>query len=155
MTILAEWGLVFDELAPISINKAYTNGPYGRRILTTEGRAFKAALVSAIARQLPLDWGHCVDAYYNTPGRITLDVGLFLPDLRTKSWRPGAISKKTKNRISPYKKIDGTNFVKLIQDAVVTATGIDDCGHLQCTVTMEEGAPGFVSLHFKMVPYGQ
>lgn len=145
-----EFWTVMRDPRPISINKAYSG--IGNRFLTKDGRHFedrlKAATAAAIT-QLPFMWKHVVDSVYKHGGSIDLTIWLYLDDLRNDAWTVGGsmtVPKKPKEGKkaakpqprSPYKKKDGSNYIKLIEDAVVAGTGIDDSAHLDVAVKKRE-----------------
>lgn len=153
---IASFRVVFDEAEPISINKAYCRGMGGRVTLSAEGRAFKAKLSSAVSTSLPWDWGTVVDRAFSLPCYVELRVTLLFPDFRTKAWAQ-AVKKAAKGgseRITtlPYQKKDGSNYLKLIEDAVSEATGIDDSFHLDVHVAKNMGVPGMIVIDYKVWP---
>lgn len=145
-----EFWVVMRDPRPISINKAYSG--MGNRFLTKEGRHFedklKAATAAALGTQ-PIMWKHVVDSVYKHGGSIDLTIWLYLDDLRNEAWsvggsmtvpkkpKPGKKAAKPQPR-SPYKKKDGSNYIKLIEDAIVQGTGIDDSAHLDVAVKKRE-----------------
>lgn len=145
--LLTEFWVVLRDPRPISINKAYSGL---KRFLTKDGRHFEDRLKAATATALsvhPISWNHVVDAVYKNGGHVDLTIWLYLDDLKNESWkvgggmtvpRKGAKSKPQPQ--SPYKKKDGSNYIKLIEDAVVKGTGIDDSAHLDVAVKKREDA---------------
>jgi hypothetical protein len=143
---LTEFWVVLRDPRPISINKAYSGL---KRFLTKDGKHFEDRLKAATALALsvhPIAWNHVVDAVYKNGGHIDLTIWLYLDDLKNEAWTFGggmtvpkknAKSKKPQLR-SPYKKKDGSNYIKLIEDAVVKGTGIDDSAHLDVAVKKRE-----------------
>lgn len=145
-----EFWVVMRDPRPISINKAYSG--MGNRFLTKEGRHFEDKLKAATAAALdtqPIMWKHVVDNVYKHGGSIDLTIWLYLDDLRNEAWsvggsmtvpkkpKPGKKAAKPQPR-SPYKKKDGSNYIKLIEDAIVQGTGIDDSAHLDVAVKKRE-----------------
>lgn len=143
--MLAEFVVVYLESEPISINAAYTT-VRGRRMLTTEGKAFKANLAAAVARELPIDWGKLADRVYSEAAWVELEVGIHR-NIRVASWKPGAREK----RQMPYQRMDGSNYLKLIEDAVVHATGIDDSAHLDVRVVKAQSDENFISIRYRLM----
>lgn len=101
---------------PLSVNHAYAN-VRGRRMLTKKGKAYKNETQAYIARHYPeelkllqrdLPYDVLIDLTFK--GRETL---------LTKTWPDGG----GKNR---YKRLDANNRVKLFEDALAGATGLDD-----------------------------
>lgn len=114
--------------APISVNAMYSQSRAGRMFLTREGKAFKDHLRSMVAQScLHADWGRASVDIYRLGGTALLHVDLQLPNLRNSSWKPGKlVLTPSGSPRSPYKKLDGHNYVKIIADAVGEGTGIDD-----------------------------
>ena len=84
---------------PPSLNNAYTNGRgHGRRVLTSEGRSYKAYIADQVARLSPLGWP--------TVGRLALTMRLYFPNGQRR---------------------DITNCIKLLEDALAEALCFDDC----------------------------
>ncbi len=139
--VLHSFHVVLTEPAPPSVNHLYTNGYGGKRVLSREGQAFKSALtqavVSACAEQTP--WLRAIDAVYNESAWVRLTIGLHTA-LYNASWKPGGLT-KSGARQSPYKTLDGPNYLKAIEDAIKDGTGIDDAAHLSVTIEKLD-APG-------------
>lgn len=143
--LITEFWAVLRDPRPISINKAYSGL---KRFLTREGKHFEDRLKMATARALaihPLAWNDVVGAVYKQGGSVDLTIWLYLDDLRNESWKVGGGMTKPKKGAkskpepqSPYKKKDGSNYIKLIEDAVVKGTGIDDSAHLEVAVKKRE-----------------
>jgi Holliday junction resolvase RusA-like endonuclease len=97
---------------PPSSNHAYFNLPKGGRTLTKGGKKYKTETSTYIMQNFqPLIRG----IKLNHPYGILFGVEL---DILNKTWPETA---KTR-----YKRLDVDNRVKLLQDAVVEALGIDD-----------------------------
>lgn len=126
----------FIAVAPISVNKAYTTGMHGQRVLTAEGVDFKAAVqaevVSWTMDQCP-NWQEVIEQVY-TGGHVVnlvLDFHVAPKRLFNMSWKPG--SQTPSGRPSaPLKMFDISNLIKLLEDAISSATGIDD----SCTTAL-------------------
>ncbi len=124
MDSLAEFTLEHPGIG-VSVNKLY--GHRGARVfLTNAGRSYKDGLRDAVAKRLAeLSWAPIIEEFYQYGGRVTLDITLFA-DLTNPTWKVGGGSTKGGARRSPYRKFDASNYVKLIEDAISEATGIDD-----------------------------
>ncbi len=135
---------------PISINKLYSSSG-DRRFLTSAGKKYKSALRDVVARntmQLEVPWNRVVTSVYEQGAYIELQITLCFDTIRNGSWKVGGCMTKPKKREdgtrpkpvprSPYKKMDATNYVKLIEDAVVLGTGIDDSCHMATSVRKTE-----------------
>lgn len=155
MEPLARLHIVLDDPPPVSVNKLYS----GReRFLTKAGRRFKDALTEAVARAVTVldgvetdlgSWKAVVDAVYEQGAHCHLLIRIHFPKLHNRSWKwggsytdpkPNPKTGKTppRKRRSPYQKKDGSNYIKLIEDAVASGTGIDDSANLRVCVEKEE-----------------
>jgi hypothetical protein len=100
---------------PPSVNHAYITA-HNRRILTKVGRAYKEETKTYIARTYPRELTLFTKEHqYAVLVRVTL--------LKDAVFCKGFESGKTESR---YKKLDATNRIKLFEDALAEATGIDD-----------------------------
>jgi Holliday junction resolvase RusA-like endonuclease len=103
---------------PPSSNNAYFNLPKGGRKLTAAGEKFKTETEAYVTRNLqPQIRGVKKDHPYGLG--ILLKMSIF-------DKRPG--------RGQRYKKTDATNRIKLLEDAVATAIGIDDSQFVTCII---------------------
>lgn len=100
---------------PISVNKAYVT-IRGRRALSKEGKIYKSAVTTGVAKQLSL----CSDFtdLINDQTALKLEITLYLERTENKGY-----PNKTKTR---YKRVDVSNRVKLLEDALFDALGVDD-----------------------------
>lgn len=101
---------------PPSTNHAYVT-VRGRRMLSKEGKKFKLETTSYLSRNYP---GELQLFQKNTAYGVLFTI--WTPDLENKGW-----PEKAETR---YKRFDGSNRVKLIEDALVDAVGVDDCNFL-------------------------
>ena len=144
MTRTLLFKVVLKEPRPPSVNAMYSTGRGGARFLTKEGKAFKDALKNAVTKEIAqMNWKEVVDEIYLRRGFIELDIVVFLERLYNMSWKPGGRTKPTPgspdgNLRSPYQKVDAGSYDKIIQDAVVMGTGIDDSAHLYYRVSKLE-----------------
>lgn len=113
---------------PPSANNAYANMRGGGRILTPEGRAYKTETRSFITRTYPFQ---VAQVRQNEP--YVLYVRLHFDNIENDGW-----PKKAKSR---YKTIDASNRVKLLEDCVKDACGVDDAQHMIVIVEKRLGAP--------------
>jgi hypothetical protein len=113
---------------PPSANHAYFNIPGGGRTLTSKGKKFKKETSAHIVRHYPteLRW-----LLRDIP--IGLAVRFHFQQLVNKGWPD-----KAKTR---YKKIDASNRLKLLEDAVADATGTDDSQYQIVMVSKVQGTP--------------
>ena len=99
---------------PPSVNHAYFSKG-NRKILTSKGKKFKTEVKTFLAQHCPAFLG-CLKP--ETPYTIVFNLAF------------EAIHTKGKTAQSRYKKIDVTNRVKLLEDALTAAGGYDDCQHM-------------------------
>lgn len=98
------------DIEPMSLNQAYPENSRGRRTLSTKGRTYKEIIFWATKRVLikePL----LIDPIQHF---ISMELHFFSPKFLTKG---GEISKN---------KPDTSNCIKLTEDAICEALGIDD-----------------------------
>ena len=137
---------------PISVNKMYASGRNGTRFLTTEGRHYKARLCEEIAKAVAtLPWKAAVDGVYKEGAGVRLEVILALDRLMNTAWRVGGGTTPSGEPRSPFFKIDATNYIKLIEDAIVQGTGIDDSAHLGfCIEKISDKENPRIIVHYKV-----
>jgi Holliday junction resolvase RusA-like endonuclease len=98
------------------------------QVLTDEGKKFKLETASHLARQ---HQGSMLYLHKDTPyGIFTV---FFFDEIENKGW-----PKKAATR---YKRLDADNRQKLLQDAVATAAGFDDCQFIVTGQKKERGSP--------------
>jgi hypothetical protein len=131
---LSTYGEVFvaaaclESPAPVSVNNLYTHFR-GKKNLTKAGRAYRDGLAAAVAGS-SVEWKTAVTRVYQEGRAATLLVGLYFQTLQNGSWKPG--SRTASGALSePRKKQDSANYLKVIEDAVVQGSGIDDCNNTQ------------------------
>lgn len=101
---------------PPSVNKAYATTRSGRRLLTAEGKLYKQSVRDIIGQKYS-----AITPELARLGKHPLSFSVKLyTRVENKGWSEG----KTKNR---YKRVDVSNRVKLLEDALFEALGIDDC----------------------------
>ena len=112
----------FPEIPP-SINHIYAQvGP--RRILKTVGKAYKKRLQQVLLH----DHAREVEALLDEAGDdlfLLLSIDVYFPTLVNEGWLKINRSGK-RGADSRYKRLDASNRVKVVEDAVVEAIGIDD-----------------------------
>ncbi len=150
MTALIQLRVEMADPKPVSVNKLYSSDG-ARRFLTSAGKKFKSAFRKQIAETLmlqPVPWKTVVAWVYEHGAWCRLEIELHLESLRNQSWKVGGCMTKPKKRKdgtrpkpqprSPYQRVDGSNYVKLIEDAVKEGTGIDDSCYLETEVRKRE-----------------
>lgn len=112
------------EMPPTS-NNIYANRPGGGRVMTTEARSWQNRAVKEIMRQSKLGIQEAFD-----PTRMYwLDLHYFFAEVINKGWNefyargPKKGQRKAENK---WKKIDLGNRLKLLEDTVKIAVGVDD-----------------------------
>lgn len=118
---------VLDVPMPISVNKAYVT-VRGRRILSKEGKIYKSTVTTGVAKQLSLCTQYTDLVNEETP--LKLEITLYLERTENKGY-----PKKTKTR---YKRVDVSNRVKLLEDALFDALGVDDSSVFSLTITKQD-----------------
>lgn len=109
---------------PPSANTAYfTKG--SRRILTSAGKKFKNEVKTYLVRHYPEEL-----RFITKNGGYDLLFVLYFDAIYNKGW-----PEKSKTR---HKRVDATNRVKLLEDALVEAAGHDDCQHTSVSVMKKE-----------------
>lgn len=124
--------MVFDGVPP-TVNKAYFEKAVRKgkqlipvRTLTTKGRAYKREFSTEMVRRYSQQLSFITK---NEP--YALSIRLYLPELLNKGW-----PQTTQSR---YKKLDASNRIKLLEDAIVDAIGIDDSHFMQVSVEKAYG----------------
>jgi hypothetical protein len=127
--ILHSFFVSMSDPKPPSVNRLYTTGYRGRKILSKEGEAYKAALTACVVAEcMVLPWKSAIDAVYREVAWVNVVIGVHT-SIFNKSWKPGGLTESGALQ-SPYKKMDGSNYIKVVEDAIADATGIDDSAHL-------------------------
>lgn len=126
---------IFKADMPMSVNKAYVNIK-GRRALSKEGKIYKNSVTTGLAKQLSL----CTQVFEklvipNTP--LQMELRLFFAAVENKGY-----PNKAKTR---YKRMDVSNRVKLIEDAIFDALGVDDSAIFSLTITKQNRPEGSTS----------
>ena len=100
---------------PPSVNRAYATTRGGRRLLTAEGKLYKQSIRDVIGQRYS-----GVTPELSRLGEVPLALTIKLyTRVENKGWSEG----KAKNR---YKRVDVSNRVKLLEDALFEALGVDD-----------------------------
>jgi Holliday junction resolvase RusA-like endonuclease len=101
---------------PPSTNKAYFFHS-GRMHLSSAGKQFKNNVTSHLLQKYPKEL-----QFFKKNSPYLIYLRLYMKDVENAGW-----PKKCETR---YKIFDGTNRIKLLEDALKTATGIDDSHHI-------------------------
>jgi Holliday junction resolvase RusA-like endonuclease len=155
-----EFYTILGDPEPPSVNRMYTAGYRGRRILSKEGERFKSAMTQCVVQEIAhLPWRQAVDQVYVHGAGVRLVIGLSR-NIFVKSWKPGSRTPKGELQ-SPYQKLDATNYIKVIEDAIVDATGIDDNAHIEVMICKWQGDSPLVEVSYEVfhdprtrLPYG-
>lgn len=99
---------------PPSSNNAYVDLPRGGRVLTTEGKRFKRETTAHFATKYPKEM-----MFFKPNVPFGLIIKFHIAVLENKGFKTGKAD-------SRYKKLDGGNRTKLLEDALKDAAGIDD-----------------------------
>lgn len=118
---------------PPSLNNAYVNTRGGGRALSEEGRRFKTETPAHLIRHYREQMMFFVDKQ-DVP--LTMAVRFTLTTVENAGWNP---SSKAKKKVSRYKKLDASNRLKLLEDALAEAAGVDDAQNLIVAVQKVQG----------------
>jgi Holliday junction resolvase RusA-like endonuclease len=113
---------------PPSINDFYFTFKKGKatiRAISKDGRAYKKLTLAHLAQEYPAEL-----ATIRKDMPYLIVVKLFFKALHNKSWPETA---KTR-----YKRLDGTNRIKVFEDVLADASGIDDSQNLTFIVEKRE-----------------
>lgn len=128
---MGEYPVIYLHLpgVPPSANNAYANiRGTNKRTLTPEGRKYKQGVSSGLARQYPSEMRIFEkDCAYLIVVRFTFEA------VFTKGWPTKAESK--------YRRIDVSNRLKLLEDALKEAGGIDDSQTMTLVLDKKQGDP--------------
>lgn len=117
MTVLS---LTIQEFPP-SVNRLYFSLPRGGKAMTTEGLRFQRHVISIIATE----HGPSLKKFdANKP--YTVELMVYFPEIYNKGWPKTAQQR--------YKRRDATNLIKLLEDTLAKAIGVDDANFLRFTV---------------------
>ena len=124
--------IVLADPRPISVNHMYGVDHHGKMRLTAAGQEYEDALkVAVVAQTHKHDWKKVTEEIYARGGYVSLHIALYLEKVQNKAWKKGTTSRTEGGRLrSPYQRVDGSNYIKAIEDGVVKGTGIDDSCHL-------------------------
>lgn len=123
---------------PPTSNHIYTNRG-GKRILSNEARSWKRRAVSLISRTAKLGWM----AELDVNSRYLLVLVFYFDYLENKGWSESYTRgpKKGKRKAETrWRKIDLSNRIKLAEDAMKEATGVDDSATFAQILLKEEDA---------------
>ena len=120
---------------PPSSNHAYFNLPRGGRTLTTVGKKFKKETITHLVVS---SQGELKKFKPNVPYMAAYLV--YFEKLSSETW-----PEKAKNR---FIRVDVSNRVKLLEDVIVEAAGIDDSQILASCAYKRVGSPEGVTAYF-------
>lgn len=150
MKPIASFYISLTDPIPPSVNAMYTTFR-GKRVLKKEGVSFKAALTRLVASECAAQpWQTVIDAVYTERAWVRCYIA-FTWDWLNASWKPGRKTEKGELK-SPYKKKDASNYVKVIEDAVVAGTGIDDAAHFDSRIFKHVGEP-LIEVVYEVFPW--
>jgi len=111
---------------PPSSNHAYAT-VHGRRILSSKGKKYIAETKAHLTQTFPKEMNFFKD---NRPYLVCFRI--FFTDVENKGW----FQRKADSR---YKRIDVGNRLKLLEDCLKAAAGIDDSQHLRVLLDKQQG----------------
>ncbi len=148
--VLHSFYVVLMDPKPPSVNHMYRTGFRGKRVLTKKGIEFKSALTAVVVEEvMRRDWKRAVEDVYLRAAGVRVVMGFNTP-IYNSSWSPGTTLGNGELQ-SPYKKLDGPNYIKALEDAVVDGTGIDDSAHLLFTVEKIDSPTTFVEVGYEII----
>lgn len=118
---------------PPSVNHVYftTVKSVGRkrvplRVLTKDGKKYKTETLAYLSKNY-----HRELARFRNNAPHVMYIRLTMPDLETKGWPKTAQSR--------YKRIDASNHVKVLEDVIVEASGVDDSNYMTSICEKRKG----------------
>lgn len=115
---------------PPSSNTAYANiRGTNKRVLTTEGKAYKRVTIAHLIREYPKEMKFFEDK--NQP--YLMLIRFWLEHVQNKTWSMSDVAR--------YKKIDTGNRLKLFEDALKEAAAVDDSQNITLILQKFEGFP--------------
>lgn len=115
---------------PPSVNDTYETGRNGRRHLSTEARRFENETPAHLLRFYRQEM-----IFFNDKKDTQLTVAaiVFLTKLENKGF-------PEKKGVARYKKLDTTNRIKFLEDALAKAAGVDDSQNFTVALQKRQGA---------------
>lgn len=109
---------------PPTSNNIYTRA-HGKRIMTSEARSWKRKGISEICRSAKLG----IQSEFNPDSMYFLVMHFYFEDIFNKGWFEVVTKgeRKGEPKASKWKKIDLSNRIKLAEDTLKAAVGVDDC----------------------------
>jgi Holliday junction resolvase RusA-like endonuclease len=104
-------------MLPPTTNHAYTNNGFGGRTLSAAGKKFKNETKVIVARR----YATAIKEIKPNASLVVL-ARFYFKSITNEGW-----PKKAKTR---YKKLDATNRIKLLEDCLAEALGVDDSCNL-------------------------
>lgn len=124
---------------PPSSNNAYTNLRGGGRVLSEKGKSFKLSSTAYILAH------HSNELMkMDRTKKYKVSFVFYFEQLETKGW-----PKTAKDR---YKPLDLSNRVKLVEDALKDATGVDDKNTFAMYTEKRVGLPERVEIEVEEMP---
>lgn len=120
---------------PPSSNHIYANGPHGGRVLTRLARQWKILAIKELTGQMSIEDSFDPDQAY----AVTLI--FYLKNVENEGWYrrykrgPKAGQRYAQRR---WKKIDLSNLVKLAEDSLKEAMGVDDCAFFELRLVKDQ-----------------
>lgn len=119
--------LTIPSIPPSSNNAYFTRGKM--RVLTKEGRKYKNETVAHVAQNYRQEM-----LIFKPNNRFQFHFRFYLETIQNKLWKPGG-------KVNRYKKFDGANLTKLLEDCLAEAGGYDDSQTVTSTWQKMEGTP--------------
>lgn len=119
--------LVIPSIPPSSNNAYFSKGKM--RVLTKEGRKYKNETVAHLATHYRQEL-----MIFKPNHRYQFHFQFFVENVQNKLWKPGG-------KVNRYKKFDGANLTKLLEDCLADAGGYDDSQTFTSTWQKKQAAP--------------
>jgi Holliday junction resolvase RusA-like endonuclease len=118
---------------PPSLNELYIKTRGGKRALSEGGRKYKAETTALLAQKFQAEMRQLTP---NTPFLVL--ARFYFENVENLGWGKGTCSR--------YKRIDVTNRIKVLEDCLKDAGGVDDSQNLTMILDKREGRPERVDL---------
>jgi Holliday junction resolvase RusA-like endonuclease len=131
---------------PPSSNNIYYNIK-GGRALTSEARSWKRRAVHSMVEQGNL----CLDTSFEPDSKYGIELYFFFKAVENEGWykRDKNGNRKAKSR---WKKIDLSNRIKLLEDALKDATGVDDSAIFEMIIYKKQSDKPMVMIEIYEAP---
>jgi len=125
---------------PLSVNHAYVTTKQGRRFLSKEGVRYKQQIRADVLLAAGFSAESMREAarIADPQSRLRVSYTFHLPDLLNSGW-----PKKAKSR---YKRLDLSNLLKILEDGLFEALGVDDSNVFEILLKKEESEAAWTDI---------